>query len=177
MEAIRPDVAAGNASVPKTIATTTQTILATARNLRAELHQAVLQMVVHRAELHERASDLKARREAISKVAQSIAAELREDRHKLGISERPRRDGAGEVDRIFRLLSARQRRVLEGVLAGHANKRIAFDLGVSTKTIETHRARVMAKFHAASLAELVRTCAADARFSERPSVSRRSESA
>jgi DNA-binding CsgD family transcriptional regulator len=54
------------------------------------------------------------------------------------------------------MLSPQQRRVLEGVLAGRANKEIAFDLGVSTKTVETHRARVMVKLEVESLAELVR---------------------
>jgi two-component system response regulator FixJ len=50
--------------------------------------------------------------------------------------------------------------VLEGVLAGQANKAIASELGVSTKTVETHRARVMQKFRATSLADLVRACVA-----------------
>jgi two-component system response regulator FixJ len=48
--------------------------------------------------------------------------------------------------------------VLEGILAGRANKAIAFDLGVSPKTVETHRARVMQRFGATSFAELVRVC-------------------
>jgi FixJ family two-component response regulator len=59
---------------------------------------------------------------------------------------------------ILALLSPRQRRVLEGILAGKPNKAIAFDLGVSIKTVETHRARVMEKFDVKSLAELVRMC-------------------
>jgi DNA-binding NarL/FixJ family response regulator len=53
-------------------------------------------------------------------------------------------------------LSPRQRRVLEKVIAGESNKAIAYDLGLSQKTVETHRARVMRKLGASSLAQLVR---------------------
>jgi two-component system response regulator FixJ len=53
-------------------------------------------------------------------------------------------------------LSAQQRRVFEKVIAGESNKAIAFDLRLSQKTVETHRARVMKKLQATSLAQLVR---------------------
>ena len=53
-------------------------------------------------------------------------------------------------------LTARETEVMERVVKGHANKVIAFDLGVSQRTIEIHRARVMQKMGARSLAELVR---------------------
>jgi two-component system response regulator FixJ len=53
-------------------------------------------------------------------------------------------------------LSARERQVLEGLLAGHANKTIAYDLGISPRTIEIYRANVMTKMEAASLSEVVR---------------------
>jgi two-component system response regulator FixJ len=56
----------------------------------------------------------------------------------------------------IRSLSPRQQRVLEKVIAGESNKAIAFDLGLSQKTVETHRARVMRKLQAKSLAQLVR---------------------
>jgi two-component system response regulator FixJ len=55
-------------------------------------------------------------------------------------------------------LSRRQQDVLRAILAGEANKAIAYELGVSEKTVETHRARVMRKFGATSLVELVRSC-------------------
>jgi FixJ family two-component response regulator len=45
---------------------------------------------------------------------------------------------------------------MEKVAAGMSNKQIALDLGVSSKTVEAHRARVMEKMEADSLAELVR---------------------
>lgn len=53
-------------------------------------------------------------------------------------------------------LTPREREVLECVLEGGQNKRIAVQLGISTKTVEQHRARIMEKMHADSLAVLVR---------------------
>ena len=54
------------------------------------------------------------------------------------------------------LLSARERQVLDGLVAGHPNKTIAYDLGISPRTIEIYRANVMTKMEASSLSELVR---------------------
>lgn len=53
-------------------------------------------------------------------------------------------------------LSNRERQVLEGLVAGKANKIIAFDYDISPRTVEIYRANVMTKMHAASLSELVR---------------------
>jgi two-component system, LuxR family, response regulator FixJ len=53
-------------------------------------------------------------------------------------------------------LSSREREVLEGLVAGKANKVIAFDLGISPRTVEIYRAHVMTKMNAGSLSELVR---------------------
>ncbi len=54
------------------------------------------------------------------------------------------------------MLSSRERDVLEGLIAGKANKVIAFDLGISPRTVEIYRANVMTKTGANSLPELVR---------------------
>jgi len=62
----------------------------------------------------------------------------------------------GAVLKKLAQLSPREREVLNGLVAGHPNKIIAFDLGISPRTIEIYRANVMDKMEAASLAELVR---------------------
>ena len=53
-------------------------------------------------------------------------------------------------------LSPRERQVLDGLLAGLPNKTIAYDLSLSPRTVEVHRAAVMAKMGAKSLSDLVR---------------------
>ena len=61
-----------------------------------------------------------------------------------------------EVHGRLATLSARERQVLEGLVAGHANKVIAYDLEISPRTVEVYRANVMTKMQARSLSELVR---------------------
>jgi two-component system response regulator FixJ len=53
-------------------------------------------------------------------------------------------------------LSTRERQVLDGLVSGHPNKTIAYDLGISPRTVEIYRANVMTKMEASSLSELVR---------------------
>src|SRR3954452_2167176 len=57
---------------------------------------------------------------------------------------------------LLAALSPREREVLEGLLSGLPNKSIAYDLGISPRTVEIHRARVMDKMGARSLSELIR---------------------
>jgi FixJ family two-component response regulator len=61
-----------------------------------------------------------------------------------------------KVRRRVESLTARERQVMTQVVEGKANKVIASDLGVSQRTVEIHRSRVMEKMQAASLAQLVR---------------------
>ena len=59
------------------------------------------------------------------------------------------------LDRIA-TLSPRERDVMEGLVAGKANKVIAFDLDISARTVEVYRANLMMKMHAKTLSDLVR---------------------
>jgi two-component system response regulator FixJ len=60
------------------------------------------------------------------------------------------------VQERFATLTPRECEVMEWVVRGLANKVIAMDLELSQRTVEIHRARVMEKMHARSLADLVR---------------------
>ncbi|MEP9373652.1 response regulator FixJ [Mesorhizobium sp. KR1-2] len=71
-------------------------------------------------------------------------------------------DDVTAIQTRLNLLSERERQVLSGVVGGLPNKTIAYDLDISPRTVEVHRANVMSKMHAKSLPELVRmTLAAD----------------
>jgi two-component system, LuxR family, response regulator FixJ len=61
-----------------------------------------------------------------------------------------------ELAQRIEALSGRERQVLEGLVAGRANKIIAFDLGISPRTVEIYRANLMTKMRAATLSDLVR---------------------
>lgn len=68
-----------------------------------------------------------------------------------------RRDGEREqIRERLAALSPRERQVLNGLVAGHHNKTIAHELGISARTVEIYRANVMAKMQATSLSQLVR---------------------
>lgn len=76
----------------------------------------------------------------------------------IAISARRRRERVkrATVEARLATLTPREKEVLGGIIAGRQNKIIAENLGISMKTVEQHRARIMEKMHAASLAELVR---------------------
>jgi two-component system response regulator FixJ len=61
-----------------------------------------------------------------------------------------------EIESRLAALSNRERDVLSGLVAGRANKQIAYDLGISPRTVEIYRANLMNKMQAGSLSELVR---------------------
>ena len=79
-------------------------------------------------------------------------------------SERVRRAAGREIidgdarlhPRKPALLTSREREVLQLLAEGQANKEVATALGITTKTAETHRARIMAKLEVHSMSEMVR---------------------
>jgi two-component system response regulator FixJ len=67
-----------------------------------------------------------------------------------------RQSERAEIENRLATLSPRERDVLGGLVAGRANKQIAFELGISPRTVEIYRANLMDKMQAGSLSDLVR---------------------
>ena len=61
----------------------------------------------------------------------------------------------GTIDARFALLTAKEREVAVRVVGGKSSREIADEFGLSIRTIENHRARIMDKLHADSVVELV----------------------
>jgi FixJ family two-component response regulator len=85
-------------------------------------------------------------REFVGKVRDSLAA---------AAQRRGRGESAEVAAGALAGLSPREREVMDRVVAGQLNKRIADELGISIKTVEFHRARIMQKTGAQSVAQLV----------------------
>ena len=65
------------------------------------------------------------------------------------------RESVAAAERLA-ALSPRERQVLDALVAGQANKSIAFDLGISVRTVEVHRARMMERLGTHQFAEAIR---------------------
>lgn len=78
-------------------------------------------------------------------------------------SDRERGVAAEGVRTRIKSLSERERQVLDGLVAGKSNKIIAYDLGISARTVEIYRANVMTKMQADSLSALIRMVLAGTR--------------
>ena len=83
----------------------------------------------------------------LASIRMALSTQARADQQAL---ERQR------FEQMLLTLSAREREVLRGVIAGKMNKVIAYELGISTRTVEVYRANVMSKTQAQGLSELVR---------------------
>ncbi|HXZ48762.1 MAG TPA: response regulator [Usitatibacter sp.] len=86
-------------------------------------------------------------------IVRAVRAAL--DRHADALRRESERS---EVESRLARLSPREREVMTYVIAGRLNKQIAADLGISVKTVKAHRAKVMEKMVADSLAALVDLC-------------------
>jgi two-component system response regulator FixJ len=84
-------------------------------------------------------------------LLQSVRAALRQQ---AGAAKR--QSERAEIEGRLATLSPRERDVLGGLVAGRANKQIAFELGISPRTVEIYRANLMDKMQAGSLSGLVR---------------------
>lgn len=71
-------------------------------------------------------------------------------------STRPSTGGDEDVQRRLQQLTPREHDVLEHLVVGRSNKEVALQLGISPRTVEIHRARLMEKMQADNLAQLVR---------------------
>ena len=67
-----------------------------------------------------------------------------------------RADEAAQAAQRLAGLSPRERQVLEGIVAGKPNKVIAYDLGISIRTVEVHRARLLTRLGTHSMAKAIR---------------------
>ncbi len=70
--------------------------------------------------------------------------------------QQQRHSERAEIEARLATLSNRESDVLSGLVSGRANKQIAYDLGISPRTVEIYRANLMNKMQAGSLSELVR---------------------
>lgn len=89
-----------------------------------------------------------------NRLADRLIEALEESARRIAAAQ----DAASVEARLARL-SAREREVMEGVLAGRPNKQIAQELGISMRTVEVHRSNLFAKMQVRSAVELVRTLA------------------
>ncbi|RIA55704.1 response regulator transcription factor [Dichotomicrobium thermohalophilum] len=72
--------------------------------------------------------------------------------------DRPRSAVLHHDRELYQRLTVREREVMHLAINGHPNKEIGYRLGISQRTVEVHRARLMRKLNVRNLAELVRLC-------------------
>jgi two-component system response regulator FixJ len=97
---------------------------------------------------------------AVDFIEKPFNNELLLDRIQTVVAQSVRADGArtrrNEISNRLKSLTPRERQVFDLVVAGEVNKSIAHHLSISEKTVEIHRANVMNKMRAKSLASLVK---------------------
>ena len=60
------------------------------------------------------------------------------------------------IEQVMRVITPREREIIQLLVEGSSNKEAASTLGISVKTIEAHRANIMRKLHLRSVSDLVR---------------------
>jgi two-component system response regulator DctR len=89
-----------------------------------------------------------------NELVDKIAAAMAQDR-----AQRERLESEASVAAKLAALSAREKQVMERVLAGDYNKNIADELGIAVRTVEVHRARIFEKMGVRSAVELAQLLA------------------
>jgi RNA polymerase sigma factor (sigma-70 family) len=74
----------------------------------------------------------------------------------LDLDNRRRQQESEDIQQRFKRLTPREREVMEGIVSGQPNKRIANSLGISSRTVEVHRKNIIEKLQVDSVADLVR---------------------
>lgn len=74
----------------------------------------------------------------------------------IGQQTRTKAAEVAAAEQMLALLTPRERSVLDQLVKGHSNKIVAYELGISPRTVEIHRAHIMGKMKARSLSDLVR---------------------
>jgi two-component system response regulator FixJ len=96
---------------------------------------------------------------AVDFIEKPYRDDLRLNAIEAGLRRAGRTDTARETTDAAKRIAAltpRERQVLTALVGGNPNKVIAFDLGISVRTVEVHRARMMERLGARQLAEVVR---------------------
>jgi FixJ family two-component response regulator len=86
--------------------------------------------------------------EALLSLVESMLEQARESFHEY--------QNSASRDALLAKLTSREAQVLERIVAGRLNKQIADDLGISIKTVEAHRANIMEKLNANTVADLLK---------------------
>ena len=90
-------------------------------------------------------------------VAEQVLLDRIQSAIELARERRERQVNHAVVRARYSLLTGRERDVLAGIVGGAQNKQIAADLGISIRTVEQHRAQLMRKMRARTVAELIAT--------------------
>lgn len=93
--------------------------------------------------------------------AEQQLVELVEHLLEQAIATRTSREQCAHRRALLAKLTTREQQVLERIVAGRLNKQIAMDLGISIKTVEAHRANVMTKLEADTMADMLRVAIAN----------------
>ena len=94
-------------------------------------------------------------RKAVRRRGPPVEPSARRSSSAPAIAKADEAESRGSAQRLA-ALSQREREVLDGLVAGKANKVIAHELGISPRTVEVYRANVMTKMQVRSLPQLVR---------------------